>query len=255
MSHRRAMWLVFEAAFLLAPTAVLYGLQSSAALPADTRWPDARTNAIIPSMYIPTTPNEPFSATSVALLTQPRQGSVVRFGFISRVARSSSGRMYFENRRPLAPSGEPLPRTYFLFIDPGEHTRTMCYVATKTCRIDAFRHSSFEESENDDEAPRAEATQSVNLGTREIETLTVVGTRETTVIAAGAYGNPQPVVATKEVWHSPDLDLDVSIIRADPRWGTQTRNLTEISRSEPDRSYFSIPEDYKLLDNRPPAKH
>jgi hypothetical protein len=98
---------------------------------------------------------EPFSAKSVALLTQNRQGSSVRFGFISLVARDSSGRMYFENRRPLAPSGEPLPRTYFIVIDPAEHTRTTGYVATRTCRINAFRHVSYDETEKADEAPRA----------------------------------------------------------------------------------------------------
>lgn len=254
MSRPWVMWLHFEAALLLASAAVLSAQESSAALPVGTRPPDARANATIQNMYIPTTSGEPFSATSVALLTQIRQGSMVRFGFISLVARDSSGRMYFENRRPLAPSGEPLPRTYFIVIDPREHTRTMCYVATKTCRIDAFRHTSYDESENDDEAPRASATESISLGTRDIESLTAVGTRETTVIAAGAYGNRQPIVTTKEVWHSSDLDLDVSITRTDPRWGTQRRNLTEISRSEPDPEYFTIPADYKLLDNRPPAK-
>jgi len=214
------MWLRLQAALLLASAVVLSAQESSAALPVGTRPPDASANAIIQDMYIPTTPGEPFSATSMASLTQIRQGAIIRFGFISLVARDSSGRMYFENRRPLAPSGEPLPRSRFIFIDPGEHTRTVCFVATKSCRIDAFRHTSYDELENGNEAPPAAATQSISLGTREMESLTVVGTRETTVIATGAYGNRQPIVTTKEVWHSPDLDLDVLITRTDPRWGT-----------------------------------
>jgi hypothetical protein len=112
----------------------------------------------------------------------------------------------------------------------------------------------YDESENGEEVPRATATESISLGTQQIESLTVVGTRETTVIAPGAYGNSQPIVTTKEVWHSPELDLDVSITRTDPRWGTQTRKITEIFRGEPDTEYFAMPADYKLLDNRPPAK-
>lgn len=87
-----------------------------------------------------------------------------------------------------------------------------------TCRIDAFRHVSYDDSGNEDAAPAASATNSVSLGTREIESLTVAGTRETAVIAAGAFGNVQPIVTTKEVWHSSELDLDVAIIRKDPRW-------------------------------------
>ena len=254
MTRPGVSWLLLATALLLASAATLTAQESSEGLPVGTRPPDAAADAIIKSMYIPTTPGEPFSAKSVALLTQNRQGSSMRFGFIGLVARDSSGRMYFENRRPLAPSGEPLPRTYFIVIDPAEHTRTTGYVATRTCRINAFRHVSYDETEKADEAPRASTTESISLGSQEIESLTVVGTRETTVIAAGAYGNRQPIVTTKEVWRSPELDLDVSISCTDPRWGAQTRRMTEISRAEPDAEYFAIPADYKLLDDRPPAK-
>jgi hypothetical protein len=230
------------AALLLTSATSLPAQESSMPLPVGTRPPDAAANAAIESMHIPTTPGE------------IRKGSTVRFGFVSLVARDSSGRMYFESRRTLAPSGELLPRAYFIVIDPGEHTRTMCYVATKTCRVDAFRHVSYDEQGDGDEAPPASATESVNLGTHVIESLTVLGTRETRVIAAGAYGNSQPMITTKEVWHSPELDLDISIVRTDPRWGTESRKMTEISRSEPDGGYFAIPADYQLLDNRPNAK-
>jgi hypothetical protein len=139
-------------------------------------------------------------------------------------------------------------------IDAGEHTRTVCYVATKTCRINSFRHSTYDESQSRDEAPPASRTETVSLGTNVIEAVTVTGTRETTTIAAGAFGNGLPIITTKEVWHSPELDLDVSTTRTDPRNGTQTRKMTEISRAEPDAQYFSIPADYELLDNRVPAK-
>ena len=140
MRHSRVTWLLLPTALLLTTAAVLPAQESSTPLPVGTRPPDAAANATIESMHIPTTPGEPFSGKSVALLTQIREGSTVRFGFISFVARDSSGRMYFENRRTLAPSGELLPRIYFIIIDPSEHTRAMYYVATKTCRIEAFRH-------------------------------------------------------------------------------------------------------------------
>jgi hypothetical protein len=250
MTRRRVCRFLLPVAFLIVSAAVLTA-QEPSLVPAGTRPPDAAANTIIDNMYVPTTPNAPFTAKSVAVLTQNRQGSTVPFGFMSLVARDSSGRTYFENRRPFAPSGEPLPRTYFIVIDPGEHTRTMCYVATKTCRINAFRHVTDADSETDVEAPRATATESVSLGTRMMESIPVVGTRDTTAIAAGAYGNRQPFFVTKEVWHSPDLNLDVLITRTDPRWVEQTRKMTEISPGEPDATYFAIPGDYQLLDNRP----
>jgi hypothetical protein len=254
MARLRVSWLIFPAAVLFTSTAILCAQESSDTAIPPLMPPDAVANRIIDDMYIPTTPNAAFSGKSVASLTQTRHGSTLQFGFFSMVARQWSGRMYFENRRFFPVSGEPQPRTYFIIVDPGEHTRTICYVSTKTCRINAFRRVSYADSQSGDEAPPASATQSLSLGTNVIESLNVVGTRETTTIAAGAYGNRQPMVTSKEVWHSPELDLDVSITRTDPRWGTQTRQITEISLGQPDAEYFSIPADYKLLDNRPPAK-
>ncbi|MGB8673898.1 MAG: hypothetical protein WCD27_06050, partial [Candidatus Acidiferrales bacterium] len=64
----------------------------------------------------------------------------------------------------------------------------------------------------------------------------------------------QAIVITKEIWHSPDLNLDISTTRDDPRFGIQTRKLSEISRSEPDPQLFAIPADYQVLDNRARAK-
>ena len=254
MTRSCVSWSLFAVAVLLTSAAVLLAQESPVSLPSGTLPPDGAANSVMESMHVPGTTGAPFSATSVALLTQIRQGSTARFGFISRVARDSSGRLYFENRRPVAASGEPLPRTYFIVVDPEAHTRTVCYVATKTCRIDAFHHESYDVSEGGDDAPPAQASDSVSLGKREIESELVEGTRETTVIAAGAYGNRDPIVRAEEVWHSSDLDLDILITRTDPRWGTQTRKMTEISRANPDPAFFTIPADYKMLDNRPTSK-
>jgi hypothetical protein len=254
MTRSGVSWLLSVAAIPLVSAAVVFAQESPVSLPSGTRPPDGAANSVMESMHIPSTTGAPFSATSVALLTQLRQGSTVRFGFISQVARDSSGRLYFENRRTIGPSGEPLARAYFIVVDPEARTRTVCYVTTKTCRIDAFHHESYDVSEGGEEAPPARATDSVSLGKRVIESEVVEGTRETTVIAAGAYGNRDSIVRTEEVWHSPDLDLDLLITRTDPRWGTQTRKMTEISRADPDPAFFTIPADYKMLDNRPPSK-
>jgi hypothetical protein len=218
--------------------------------------PDAAANRAIENMYVPTKAGEPFSAKSVATLTRTlSDGRVIEFGFFSLLARDSSGKLYFENRRNFPPEGsEPKPRTYFTIIDPGEHTRTMCYPATKTCRISGFKHVSYSDGEDGEEAPPASSSESASLGTSVMESLTVTGSRETTTIAAGAYGNEQPIVITRDVWHSPELDLNISMTKSDPRSGTQTRKITEILRAEPDSQYFAIPADYKFLDDRPHPK-
>lgn len=93
--------------------------------------------------------------------------------------------------------------------------------------------------------------QSVSLGSNVIDTLVVDGRRETTSVA---YGNRQPLLITREIWHSPELDLDVSVSKTDPRSGIQLRKIEIVSRSEPDPDYFAIPSDYSQLDNTRSAK-
>jgi hypothetical protein len=173
---------------------------------------------------------------------------------MSMLARDSSGKLYFESRRRMAKSGDLQPRSNFGIIDAKEETRTTCYVATKTCRVDAFRHSVYPELENTEDAPRASTMESLGLGTSVIDALTVEGTRETTSVAAGAYGNSKPLVITRELWHSLELDLDVSITKTDPRSGIFVRKIEILSRGEPDPGYFAIPSDYALLDDRPTSK-
>jgi hypothetical protein len=260
MTRDRVSWLALAAALLFIAVAVSVPAQEPAArvavsAPVTTGGPAPDPVYGIENMYVPPLPRAPFSAKSVASLTRTlRDGSRSYNAFFSLLARDSSGRIYFENRRPMPTSGEPEPRTYFIMIDPAERTRTICYVATKTCRINSFRRTSYAESQSRDEAPPASSTESVSLGTDVIEALTVTGTRETTTIAMGAYGNHRPIIATKEVWRSPELGLDVSTTRTDPRNGTETRRITEITRAEPDAQYFSIPADYEMLDNRVHAK-
>jgi len=73
-------------------------------------------------------------------------------------------------------------------------------------------------------------------------------------VAAGAFGNSKPLVITRELWHSPELDLDMSIAKTDPRSGKFTRKIEILSRTEPDPEYFTIPGDYTFLDNLPTVK-
>jgi hypothetical protein len=89
-----------------------------------------------------------------------------------------------------------------------------------------------------------------SLGTREIEGLSAEGSRTVTTLPAGAVGNERPIEIVYERWYSKDLRLIVQSRRIDPRYGEQTYRLTNINRSEPDRSLFVPPADYKLSQNQ-----
>ncbi len=79
------------------------------------------------------------------------------------------------------------------------------------------------------------------LGSDVIDGVNVAGTRETITISAGVVGNAQPLVTTREFWYSPDLQVNLSITRKDPREGTQVIPVGDLSRREPDPAMFQVP--------------
>lgn len=90
-------------------------------------------------------------------------------------------------------------------------------------------------------------TRTEKLGTQNIEGVEAEGTRRTTTIPAGAIGNERPIDIVYESWYSNDLQLVVLSKTSDPRIGDQTYRLTNITRSEPDPSLFSLPAGYRLV--------
>jgi hypothetical protein len=238
---------------------VVFGFLAASSLPSQEPFANTRPAGKVPdvaaepgadNLYVPPKPGQPFTGKSTVTWVSPDE-SQSHFAFMSMLARDSSGKLYFESRRRMLKSGELQPRWNFIIIDPKEQTRTVCFVEQKTCRINAFRRVSFAESNDSEDLPRATAMETTSLGTSVIDALTVEGRRETTSVAAGAYNNSKPLSITRDIWHSPELDLDVAITKSDPRSGTFARKIEIVSRGEPDPEYFTIPKDYTMFDNRP----
>lgn len=87
-----------------------------------------------------------------------------------------------------------------------------------------------------------------DLGKSFVNGVEAVGTRETRTLNAGAIGNDRLISIVKEIWYSPQLGINVSVKRVDPRHGTQVINVTEISVAEPDPKYFRVPAGYTVVD-------
>lgn len=94
-------------------------------------------------------------------------------------------------------------------------------------------------------------TQTEDLGVRDFEGVSATGTRTVTTIPAGAIGNERPIEIAYERWYSKELELVVYSKHSDPRIGEQTYRLTNIVRSEPDPSLFSVPTGYRVLADPP----
>ncbi len=87
-----------------------------------------------------------------------------------------------------------------------------------------------------------------DLGSQTMEGVQVTGVRTTRTIPVGEIGNDKPISIVTEVWTSPDLKTIVYSKRSDPRMGEQTFQLTNIVRSEPDASLFTVPPDFTIVD-------
>ncbi len=90
------------------------------------------------------------------------------------------------------------------------------------------------------------------IGSQTMEGVLVNGIRTTHTIAAGQIGNDRPITIVTEVWTSPDLKTVVYSKRSDPRMGEQTFRLTNIVRTEPSPSLFTVPADFKIVDGPQP---
>jgi hypothetical protein len=98
---------------------------------------------------------------------------------------------------------------------------------------------------SDEPAPSTE-----NLGDQTINGIHANGTRITTTIPAGKMGNEQPIVVTSERWYSPELRATVMTKHDDPWGGELKTQFTNVNTSEPDASWFQVPPDYKVVDEK-----
>jgi hypothetical protein len=93
--------------------------------------------------------------------------------------------------------------------------------------------------------PRVES-----LGVQTVEGVQAEVTRLTVTIPAGKEGNDGPFEIVSERWFSPELRIVVMAKQSDPRVGEMVYRLTNITRSDPPRSLFEPPADFKVVDEK-----
>jgi uncharacterized protein YecT (DUF1311 family) len=89
-----------------------------------------------------------------------------------------------------------------------------------------------------------------SLGTKSMDGLQVVGTRETRTFNPDAFGNDKPVIVTKEFWYSPRLQFNLSVTRSDPRSASQKLEVTDLKLGDPGSEWFAIPAGYRIVTER-----
>ena len=91
--------------------------------------------------------------------------------------------------------------------------------------------------------------KSESLGNQTIAGVVASGTRVTRTIPVGEIGNDRPINVVSETWYSDDLQMVVMSKHSDPRSGDTTYTLSNLQRTEPAASLFTVPADYTVQEN------
>lgn len=87
----------------------------------------------------------------------------------------------------------------------------------------------------------SDAVTTESLGSKTISGVVADGTRVTRVIAEGKMGNSEALTITHDTWVSRDLKIELERADTDPRSGTTTVEVTNLSREEPSPALFQAP--------------
>jgi hypothetical protein len=93
-------------------------------------------------------------------------------------------------------------------------------------------------------------SKSESIGDQTIDGIHATGTKVTTTIPAGKMGNEKPIVVTSERWYAPELKATIVTRHDDPWSGELKTEFKNVSTGEPDASLFSVPADYKVVEDK-----
>jgi hypothetical protein len=204
-------------------------------------------------IFVTPIPNAPFSAMIDVQrsFVQP-DGAVVNVKTLRQIARDGHGRIHNEARElvPVSSSETPQVRRIHLY-DPETRMSAILDPLEKTYRTTIVNRppatvppAPLDASPVGDMLPANEFTKQEDLGMSEMEGVSVHGVRQAQTIPADASGTGKEVVVTDEYWYSEELRINMLIKHNDPRMGSVTMTVTQVSRREPNSGMFEIPPGY-----------
>jgi hypothetical protein len=214
-------------------------------------------------IFVTPIPNAPFTGViNVERAVVQRDGSTVQLKTIRDIGRDARGRIFNQYRTLLPPSDTNTPQVVsVLLYDPQTRTSTTLFPQQRTFRSGTVNRPPATEppglldtSTTGNRVLRNEFTTLDDLGTSQMEGLSVHGVRETQTIPAEVNATGKEIVVTDESWYSADLRINMLIKHNDPRTGAVTMTVTQINRSEPDPALLEIPQGFQPFGARVEVK-
>lgn len=213
--------------------------------------PDNGVGNYAEGLFVPMIPGQPFRAKIEAQVTRRLpDGTTMALKYYALEARDDSGRVYREARDMIAADSSmesALMRTYV--YDGKTSLISICTPSRQTCQQMPLQPPPEEEQLGPSKDGKSVLARE-SLGTKTMDGLQVIGTRETRTFNPGAFGNDKPVIVTKEFWYSPRLEFNLSVTRSDPRSGSQKLEVTDLKLGDPGSEWFAIPAGYRIVTER-----
>lgn len=223
---------------------------------------DGGVSQTLQSIYIPPLLNAPFTAIVHTQWIRPLpEGGTYTSVNQRRIARDSRGRIY-EERWLLVPKDSDLrsQMNVIQIADPATHILYNCFMLQQPHRCNVLRFlDSSTAIYKPDTVPAGPLPNGKgystheDLGQQTLAGIETTGTRDTTVINAGVWGNDRPYSVTREFWFAEKLGINLSSQLSNPMAGKQIFTLTDVSLSEPDPALFEIPDGFEVVDRRKSA--
>lgn len=204
-------------------------------------------------IFVTPIPKAPFSVVvNVERSVVRNDGSIDNLKTIREIARDSRGRIYNEMRSLVPVTSTQTSEVMRIHLyDPQARVSTMIDPREQIFWTQTVSHPpSTVPPDRRYASPAGEGLQNEfakedDLGIRQMAGVSVHEVRETQTLPADGSGVGKEIVTTDECWYSDDLRINLVIKHSDPRTGTVTMTVAQVSRTEPDPSLFEIPAGYK----------
>lgn len=219
---------------------------------------DGGVRETLESIFIPPVVNAPFTCTLQTEWARAMpDGGTMTLVNQRRIARETSGRFYQE-RWVLVPKNGAIESkmSHIQITDPNAHTLYTCTMGLNVCEITPYGGATTKVYKPTEfqTGPIPDGTGYVTreaLGTGRTLGVDTVGTRITRTINAWAMGNDRPVSMIREFWFAPTLGISLLSKISDPRFGSQTFTISDLTLGDPDPRLFEVPEGFHVQDKRP----